>query len=301
MRRVTSFLSVLLCLGLLLVQVPSALAAETLEEGSYAVDAKLSCYVSAMGGIEFGAPLLTGATVTVDGEGNASVTLSLSKSQVTIYGVTCDTFVDASQSVPGYYSGGSRRSASYTKSSATALNPDNVAVHYVDSMTFPVTRGTGTYSLYLYINSNVMGVQFGDGSETSYRASLTIDWRSAAKIGETSQQTATVVYNYIVDGTYEVAIPGTITVSKKTGKGSYAVKAQNFDIAEGAYVQVTTENGGTLTCGKENISFTNQLADGKLRASGDTLNGTVTVSQTPKVEGVYTGTLNFVIRYFPGE
>lgn len=301
MKNIRSVLSLALVFILVLGMAPAAFAAETMETGTYELDAKLSCYVSAMGGVEFGAPLLTGATVTVDESGNASMTLSLSKSQVTIYGVTCDTFIDASASTPGYYVNGTRHNASYTKSRATALNPDNAAVHYVDSITFPVTPGTSTYYLYLYINSNVMGVQFGNGTETSYKATLTIDWDSAAEIGESSQQTATVIYNYTVGGTYEVSIPATITVAKDTGKGSYAVTAQNFDIASGAYVTVTTENGGTLTCGSKSISFTNTLTDGQLKVSGDTLYGTVTVSETPSAEGVYTGTLNFVIKYFPGE
>lgn len=299
MRRFCSCL----CLTLLLVlgMAPAVFAAETMEAGTYEVKATLSCYVPAMGGVEFGQSLLTDATVTVDEKGNAAMRLSLSKNQVTIHGVTCDTFIDGNVSVPGYYANGTRHSATYTRSSATALNPENVAVHYVDTMTFPVARGTSVYYLYLYINSNVMGVQFGNGVETAYKATLTIDWDSAARIGDSSQQTATVVYDYTTGGTYEVSIPATITVAKDTGKGSYRIVAQNVDIGPNAYITVTTDNGGTLTCGSASISFTNTLADGKLKASGDSLSGTVAVSGTPTLEGVYRGTLNFVIKYFPGE
>ena len=55
-------------------------------------------------------------------------------------------------------------------------------------MTFPVSEETSEYNLWIYINSNVMGVQFCDGSGSSssnhpneatpYVGKLTIDWSS---------------------------------------------------------------------------------------------------------------------------
>ena len=57
----------------------------------------------------------------------------------------------------------------------TAPNNLQQEVHYVDSITFPITEKTDTYSLTLYINSNVMGVQF---TKDTYQATLTVDWDS---------------------------------------------------------------------------------------------------------------------------
>lgn len=306
-RVITLLLSAALMLMLTLNGVPSAFAAETdgkKEAGNYDVSASLSCYVSAMGGVEFGKPLLKAASVAIDESGKATMTLTLGKSSVTIYGVTCDTFIDGTVSVPGYYSGGSRASASYTTGSGTALNPDNKSVNYVDSMTFPVDTGVSTYYLYLYVNSNVMGVQFGNGSDTSYVAKLTVDWSTMALLGDRTTATATVVYDYTFAGTYEVSIPSTISVDIKTGTGNYTVQAKKFDIAPSAYVTVTADEAGTLVCAEnqeESIGFTNKLAAGQLKKTGDTLSGVVTVAKEPSVEGKYSGTMDFVIKYFPGE
>lgn len=161
-----------------------------LQEGTYQVDASLSCYISAMGGVEFGDGIFDGAKVTVDESGNAKATLNLKASSVTIYSVTCDTFIDASDSIPAYYEDGARKTAEYTKSSNTALNGSNEAVNYVDSITFPVTQGTDTYYLYLYVNSNVMGTQFSDGKESDYPAIFKMDWSSAATEGSSSSSSA---------------------------------------------------------------------------------------------------------------
>lgn len=160
-----------------------------LAEGTYQVNASLSCYINAMGGVEFGDGLFKGAYITIDSNGNAMATLELTAGKVTIYSVTCDTFVDATNSVPGYYdSDGMVFDAKYTKSSNTALNAANEEIHYVDSMTFPVSQDKDTYYLWIYVNSNVMGSQFCDGKgsggsgkpgeQTPYAAIFTIDWSS---------------------------------------------------------------------------------------------------------------------------
>ena len=172
------------------------------------IGASLSCFVNAMGGVEFGAPLLTDARLTVTEDGSETITLHFTKSSVTIYSVTCDTFIDASPSyvtedrgvksgVIGYYDkDGVLRTedVSYTLSENTALNASNEAVHYVDSVTFPVTPGAENVTLYLYINSSFMGVQFCDGSGTAgsgkpdtltkYKGSVTFDWDSLRDGGE---------------------------------------------------------------------------------------------------------------------
>ncbi|MDR1409887.1 MAG: hypothetical protein LBJ12_06450 [Oscillospiraceae bacterium] len=186
-------------------------AMKDLPAGEYAIDAKLSCYVSAMGGIEFGGPLLKSAKVASNGDGKLHMTLALDKSSVTIYGVTCDTFVDKNPSAIGEDRGVQNGTVGYydrsgalhtdgvktTLSKDTALNAAGNAVHYVDSIAFPVSVESGEYRLTLYINSNVMGVQFCEKNSRStaqtYPAVLTVNWSSAtvsAAANGSSQTTA---------------------------------------------------------------------------------------------------------------
>ena len=281
----------------------SAFAAETttLEAGKYTVDASLSCYVTAMGGVEFGAPLLTDTEVTVNEDGTAKFDLSFSKSSVTIYGITCDTFIDATAdgAVVNYKDGTEWKTAEYTVSSDTALNPSSEAVNYVDSMSFTVSSLSDTYNLGLYVNSNVMGVMFGGSDEADKPATLTVDWSTATEIkeaDETSTQSANV--KYTVDGGYEVKIPAEITVDPTTKKAEYAVEAQNFVLESGAYVTVTADANGTLTNGSNSLAFTNALESGQLTKTGDKLNGTVTVTDNASVAGDYAGTIDFTINFF---
>lgn len=73
MRKMDKFISsAVLCVILTIIFSFNTFALETenLSEGTYSVDATLSCYVNAMGGIEFGAPLLTGSTIKVDANGS---------------------------------------------------------------------------------------------------------------------------------------------------------------------------------------------------------------------------------------
>ncbi len=191
----------LVCLFALVDKV----SAQTLSDytpGSYEIEAELSCYVNAMGGVEFGQPLLTSTVLTVEEDGTAWITLHLTKSSVTIYSVTCDTFVDASPSYVtddrgvtsgtiGYYDADGNlvtEDAIYTLSEDTALNTASEEVHYVDSITFPMTFESDTYNLTMYINSNVMGVQFcneNDQAEsTTYASTLTIYWDGAVDVIE---------------------------------------------------------------------------------------------------------------------
>lgn len=172
----------------------SAVTAHTfddLPEGTYPIKAELSCYVNAMGGVEFGAPLLTSAFVEVAADGNKCVTLCFTKSQVTIYGITCDTFIDVSSSyiteTNGIQSGtlGCYNAdgtlvtdcVTYTLSDDTAENAQKEQVHYVDSISFPVDFENNTYYLTLFVNSNVMGTQF---TKDAYAAVLSVDWESVS-------------------------------------------------------------------------------------------------------------------------
>ena len=163
----------------------------------------------------------------------------------------------------------------------------------------------------VYLDSNVMGCQLGDGSgkgssnnpgvATAHTAKLTIDWDSAEKIAvadESTDRTATVEYN--VESGYEVEIPATITVDSATNQGSYTVTAQKFILNGGAYVTVTASEGGKLVSGSNEIAFTNTLEEGKLAKTGDALAGEVEVTETATNPGKYTGTVNFTINYFSG-
>ncbi len=274
---------------------------EDLEAGNYSVDADLSCFVTAMGGVEFGRPMLTGTTVAVDEDGSAEITLNLQKSMVVIYGVTAYTFIDPTEpNLIQYYNGEEWLDAEYTLSDDTAPNPDEVDIHYVDSISFTLPFVNDTYNLAVYINSNVMGVQFG-GPDSNYNATLTVDWESADRIvpaDETTTQSAIV--NYTVTGGYEVSIPATIVVDSNTKTGEYSVEAANFILSDNAYVTVVADAVGSVTNGSQTLSFTNELESGNLVSNGDELNGTVTVIDNASIPGVYTGTLNFTISYFSG-
>lgn len=192
-----------------------ALNANSLSKGTYSLKASLSCYVNAMGGIEFGEPLLIGSSVKVDNNGNKKMILNFTKSSVTIYNITCDTFIDASPSsndnnrgitsgTIGYYDkNGNVQSAEYTLSDDTALNGKDEEVNYVDSITFPIDQITDTYSLTMYINSNVMGVQFCNendkATDATYSATLTVDWSSLKATSGNTAKTATDSNNSLVD------------------------------------------------------------------------------------------------------
>ena len=162
---------IMLCLGSV---TASAYEYSDIPEGTYQIKTELSCYVNAMGGVEFGAPLLTSSQVEVASDGSKTMTLYFTKSSVTIYSITCDTFIDVSPSYVtetngiksgtlGYYNADGvlvTDNVTYTLSEDTAENAQKEQVHYVDSVTFPIEYESDTYKLSLFVNSNVMGTQF---------------------------------------------------------------------------------------------------------------------------------------------
>ena len=79
-NNLKKLLSMVMALALVFSLAAPVSAAELESGSSYNVDATLSCYVNAMGGVEFsdGYGLLTGSTVTVAEDGTASITLNLS-------------------------------------------------------------------------------------------------------------------------------------------------------------------------------------------------------------------------------
>lgn len=140
---------ILLCFGAV---TASAAGYDELTEGTYYIDSSLSCYISAMGGVEFGAPLLESSQLNVDADGRKTITLYFTKSSVTIYSVTCDTFIDVSPSYVtetngiksgtlGFYDKNgvlNTEDIEYTLSDDTTQNAQNEQVHYVSSVSFPV-------------------------------------------------------------------------------------------------------------------------------------------------------------------
>lgn len=89
--------------------------------------------------------------------------------------------------------------------------------------------------------------------------------------------------------------------SKQSANVEYTVTAKNFVIGENAYVTVTASESGKLTNGSDELAFTNTLAEGNLTKTGDTLAGTVKVTDSPANPGRYTGTVDFSINYYAGE
>ncbi|MCC8015876.1 MAG: hypothetical protein LIO43_00420 [Clostridiales bacterium] len=194
MKKLNRLFSILLAFSFIIIQPVSVYAAPTdnLDTGTYNLSATLSCYVNAMGGVEFGKSLLKSSMLIVDKNGKKKIKLNLTKSAVTIYNITCDTFIDASPSgtaqesnsqsangTIGYYDKNGKLQTSgvtHTLSKDTALNSKNEAVKYVDSITFPVDTVSNTYKLTLFVNSNVMGMQFDP-------ATLTVDWSSIQSSG----------------------------------------------------------------------------------------------------------------------
>lgn len=250
MRKISKIIgSAVLCVILTIIFSFNTFALETenLSEGTYSVDATLSCYVNAMGGIEFGAPLLTGSTITVDANGKKTMTLNFTKSSVTIYNITCDTFIDPSPTTEDskggikngtigiYDDNGNLQtdSVEYTLSDDTALNSKSEEVHYVTSISFPIERLKDTYELTVYVNSNVMGVQFGTSGSDGYPATLTVDRNSlkaeSAGTEQTEQYETLPKETKAVQATTEVVVEEkkSDTVVEKNGLNIHYANGEN--------------------------------------------------------------------------
>ncbi len=337
------------------VSAVTALAADTnateLEKGSYTVNADMSLYVNAMGGIEFASAfelsaltygttgIFESATLDVDDNGNKSVTLNLGVGTGSIYSIAFQSFVDSGYSLKYYDANHELKNVTSYTDEAISITKTDKSVYETDrvtSVTFPLEIDTAAtvfdkatssvvsagntadstkivVDMWMVVNSNVMGLQFCDGSGTAgsntfdtatkYVASVSIDLASAQKIvtepDRTTNQSANV--EYTVNGGYEIEIPSTITINSATKKGEYTLTAKNFVIGENDYVTVSASQGGKLKSGSDEIAFTNTLSDGKLTKNGDTLTGTVEITDSPKNPGKYTGTIDFTINYYVGK
>lgn len=247
MRKISKIIgSAVLCVILTIIFSFNTFALETenLSEGTYSVDATLSCYVNAMGSIEFGAPLLTDSTIKVDANGKKRMTLNFTKSSVTIYNITCDTFIDPSPTTEDskggikngtigiYDDNGNLQtdSVEYTLSDDTALNSKSEEVHYVTSISFPIGSVKDTYELTVYVNSNVMGVQFGTGGSDGYPATLTVDRNSLkAESAGTEQYETLPNKTKAVQATTEVVVEDkkSDTVVEKNGLNIHYANGEN--------------------------------------------------------------------------
>ena len=297
------------------------------------IGASFSCFVNAMGGVEFGQKLLTGAEVKDVSGGKKELTLRFTDDEsLVIYTVNAHVFVNPDKAPVGYYDAAGKLhtvktgDVTITKSDKTAQNAEGQAVHYLESMTFTLDTLPNELYLYLYIDSQVMGVQFCNGSGTAasnhpdeatpYKAVLTLQIgtdtsgtpKTTEKTGDagdgadkTEEQTAKVVFDNTVTGEYVVSIPAEIVVDKETRTAGYVVAAERFDLKEGAYVTVGADADGELKNGDAAIPFTNTLEAGKLTKTGDKLAGTITLTGTNAKEGRYEGAVRFTINYFSGE
>ncbi len=313
--KIRKILAALLCAVMLLGLLPvSASASNTFEAGGvYQLSGSLSCYVNAMGGIDFASGMLSGISVTVDNSGNAYMTINLGVNNGNIYSVNYIAFVDASYVAPGYYdeSGVLHRNTTYTTSSNTATNSSGNAVHYVDSITFPVSTSNlkSTYYLYIYVESNVMGVQFCNGSGsgssgqpgvlTPYVAQLSVDWGSmsagAVKVGE---RTAAVSYTKektsYNEGEYLLQIPAVLSVDAADGTSVYQVIMLESELSENSGINVTVPDDEELTDGSEIINAKLKLSDNVLSDAGGILTGVV-ILPDETVDGTWVGRTQFTV------
>lgn len=264
----------------------------------YNIDANLSCFITAMGGQEFGKPVYKSAKIVEYADGTCKVVLSLGKGKGNIYGVDFDAFIDPRNSKPGYYNEkGEKLDAEYTVSDTDTVKaaipgdldddgiPKTEDVHYVTSMTFPVSKEKSEYNLWLYVNSNVMGVQFCDGSgsgssgqpdtATPYVGKLTIDWNSVYYGTYTGSMTVTM-------GEKETTTPLSITVAKDSVNlgeryGEYT-KVLWLKDSEGKTVQAAQSD-------KTNTSKGDLTAENYTTASSDYIafnnDGTAVITMPP--------------------
>ncbi len=340
MKKVRKLIAVIFAMVMALsVCTMNVSAADSeLDEGTYDVTSyvTLSCYINAMGGVEFAADTLEKAILSVDAEGNTTLKMELGYTSGNIYGTSFTAFIDATDVTPGYYdANGDIQNAEYTlsteKLSGNTLEKDGSSYIYedrcyVNSMTFPVVEGKETNYLYLYINSNVMGCLFCDGSGeggssqtstlTKYAGSLTINWDgiystyagstggSTEGAAKSEEQSSAVTYTYEgsstgATGAYEVSIPSTIAMGTSTS-ANYTVSLTSADLDENAYITVSAPKSGTLTSGDESLVFTNTLESQNLTTAGSSLSGSVALASEATQAGDYTGTLTFTISYFSG-
>ena len=251
-----------------------AVESEGAEGVVYEVDATLGAYIDAMGGVEFGEGLYKSATVTVlsEAEQRYLLTMQVDKSQVTIYGVTCDTFIDpaatsttydgSASPVPlgsiGYYDADGNpvtEGVTYTLSAegdlVNAPDPEGgsnyVQVRYVKEISM-VLENVGAIEdlneleLTFYINSQVMGGQFcTDGPSAAMQpATLTINGLTELEETEDPEQPVSGITGAAIDEN------GHLILTLSDGSTLDAGLVKGEDGAQGVGISNITYSENTL-------------------------------------------------------
>lgn len=200
----------------------------------YPVEADLTCYTSAMGGIDFGDGMVTDAALSVK-DGKAALTVALAPASFTIYGQSIQVSVDNTTD-PLYYDGQAWTKLAYT----TAQASDGTV--YVDRITIPVTKAVDTCQLGLHISR----YQFGgpDASSTSdgskLEAVLNLTWSDEAKAALEDLILALdqTQVSLTAPKSGEEAVTATVTATV-TGVDSVTVESRNSAVATAAFDQAT--------------------------------------------------------------
>ena len=172
---------------------------------TYQLDASMSAYINAMGGVEFGDGLYVSSTISELSDGRYLLSMVTDKSQVTIFTVSCDTFIDpegtnatsereeVENGTIGYYDKDGNlvtEGVTYTLSAeddlVNAPDPDGgtnyTQVRYVTGIDMILDnvgelQDLKELELTFFVNSQVMGAQFCNSasSSSSSAAVLTIN------------------------------------------------------------------------------------------------------------------------------
>ena len=177
--------------------VISVSSLKDLAPGTYKLTADLDCYMSAMGGCQFGG-VLRSTHLVVDENRSASIKLYFyGDAELTMMYGSITICVNPSMET-SYWNGSQWVKASYN--TATATDDEGSEYTYVSSMTIPVSKVEDTYKLGLGFGGGSMGAQFGgesaqmlsDGSVLN--ATLSVDWAKTHTNPATGDENTVVPY-----------------------------------------------------------------------------------------------------------
>ncbi len=242
--------------------------------GFYSVDADLSCWINAMGGQEFGKSVFKGITIIEETDNSYSAVLALGKGAGDIYGVPFEAFIDSRLSIPGYYDADgnvidAEFSVSKTEKAQAAANADygQVAeeVFVVDGMKIPVSKDVSEYILWVYVNSNIMGVQFCDGNgdafsqnpgkATEHVAKLTINW-DTLKITSEKPSFTSLPLSTIYGNGYSFGKAGHVITINEDKTVSYSMGA--YGSYSGTWTSKEVTDSKLTNCTDFDFVFTSQ-------------------------------------------
>lgn len=238
--------------------------AEVVTGRTYALEASLSAYINAMGGVEFGDGIFKSGTITELADGRLLLSMETGKSGVVIYTVSCDTFIDpfgtnaqSEGDIPngtiGYYNADGELvtdGVTYTLSAEDDLvrAPDpeggsNYAeVRYVTRLEM-VLENVGALEdlneleLSFYVNSQVMGAQFSHGAASSSMSAAVLTITGMTEI-EVDDEEITGITDAAVNGDGDLILTlsdgRTINAGHVVGAdGAAGVGVSNITYAEG--------------------------------------------------------------------